>query len=156
MSTNTWIALGILGLAVGALVYGVVKSGTKEERRRAKAIAEASGPSHVPLKPEEQELADAWHEDVQEYRTGELPKYVDAPRRPTVREVARKYRHKPSHSAKRLPKSKSAPKTALDGPLPRELAMPVMLPGPIPTTDIADFTGEWQAATFNGRKVGAR
>lgn len=134
------IALGILAL-LGVGVYVLrAKSSSREERRRAKAIADANG-RHEPLTDEEREHADAIHEIVQEARTGDLPKYVDAPRRPTVREVARKYRRPAKHSAKRLPKTRSS--NPLTGPLPPQMEQTVMLPGPPPAWHLESFTDRW-------------
>jgi hypothetical protein len=138
---NALIAFGILVLlgVVAALVLR--KGGSKEERRRAKAIADANGRRHDRLPEDEQQLADAWHEDVQEARTGDLPKYVE-PRRPTVRDIARKYRRPAKHSAKRLPKTRSS--NPLTGPLPAELERPVMVPANQPKlVDIGGFTESW-------------
>jgi len=134
------IALGILVILGVGVTFVVRKNSSREERRRAKAISDANG-RHEPLSEEEREHADAIHEIVQEARTGDLPKYRDE-RRPTVREVARKYRRPAKHSAKRPPKSKVV-KTALDGPIRGELAPAVMLPGPTPAWDLESFTGSW-------------
>lgn len=75
MSASGWIATVIGGMAVAYLVHRVCKNGTKEERRRAKAITDATARRHEVLAPEEQKLADAWHEDIQDARarTDEYP-----------------------------------------------------------------------------------
>ncbi len=134
------IAFGILLLLGVGVTVVVRKSGSKEERRRAKAIADANGRRHDPLSDEEREHADAIHEIVQEARTGDLPKYVE-PRRPTVRDIARKYRRPAKHSAKRLPKTRSS--NPLTGPLPQQLEPTVMLPGPPPAWHLESFTDRW-------------
>lgn len=142
---ETLIAFAILvGLGLGVWLLNRRLAG-REERRRAKSAAAASAAAHFRLKPAEQEHADAIHEIVQEARTGDLPKIVDRPKLPTVRETVRRYRRKPSHSAKRLPKTR--PADPLTGRLPRELEAPVMLPGPPPSFVLESFTQDvWKAA----------
>lgn len=158
MLLDTLIAIAVVFIGAGVVALLVHKSRTKEERHRAKAIADANGRRHDPLTEEEQRHADAIHEIVQEARTGELPKYRD-PTRPTFRDTVRRYRRSGKHSAKRPAPPGSKPvksvKTALTGPLPAELAPAVMLPGVIPHIDIDTFTGEWAAGSRYVRKVGA-
>lgn len=131
------------------LAQRIFKGGiSKEERGRQRSIAAASAPLHgLPVAPEDRELVEAHHEIVVEYRTGELPKIVDTPRRPTVREVARKYRRPARHSAKRLPKKQV--RDALNGPLPDELSPAVMLPGPPPALQLDSFTTGWTKAELD-------
>src|SRR5258705_547370 len=92
------IALAILAVAGAYLVHRVRKGGTKEERRRTRAIADATARRHGPLKnPEEQKLADEWQADTEEKRarTGEQPLVRAAPpvrkrhvyRGPTARQL---------------------------------------------------------------------
>jgi hypothetical protein len=142
--------------AVVRLAQRLFKGGiSKEERGRQRSIAAATAPLHgVPLSPEDAELVAAHHEIVVEYRTGEIPKIVDPPRRPTVREVARKYRRRPKHSVKRHALPKSRPRDPLSDPLQGELEQTVMLPGPPPAWHLESFTTDiWQAAQF--RRSGA-
>jgi hypothetical protein len=121
------------------------KSGTKEERRRAKATRDATVRRHAPMTEEEQELADAWHEDVQQARTGDLPKYRDPSATRAVRDAVRRYQRKGKHSTHRVPKGKPAA-SPLDGPLPAQLEQTVMLPGPAPAWHLESFSTSWTKA----------
>lgn len=152
------IGSAALALALGTLVFLIRKSGTKEERRRAKAI-EDSRVRRTPVKANEQPLVDAWKQDVEEVRkenaTGEIPKYRDDPKRPTVREVARKYRRSGKHAthAGRVRRPKAP--DPLSGPLPRELEQTVMLPPAPPAWHLESFTTEiWKKP--RERSAGAR
>jgi hypothetical protein len=144
---NTLIALGILlGLAVGAIL--VYRARTKQERRRRKAIADATG-RHEPLNADEQKLADAWREDVEKVRTGELPRITDEPRRPRVQEIARRYRRPAKHSARKVPRTKTRTDDALSGPLPAQLERPVMVPARPPSWQLESFTTGWTKREIN-------
>jgi hypothetical protein len=146
------LGLAVL-LGVGVLAW-TRRGGGKNERRRAKAIADATSRRHEPLNADEQEHAEEIHAIVEEYRTGELPKVVE-PRRPSVREVARKYRRPGKHAATKLPKSKrfdplTSPMTVTE--------KAVMLPAtpPVPW-ELESFTSEWAAGSRAVRELkGAR
>jgi hypothetical protein len=140
------ITLGILTL-LGVGVIVVYRARTKQERRRKKAIADATG-RHAPLlNAEEQKLADEWRADVEKVRTGELPRITDEPKRPKVLEVARRYRRPAKHSARRVPRTRARTDDALTGPLPAQLERPVMVPSTPPAWRLESFTTDvWKAA----------
>lgn len=151
------IALGVAILLGVGITSWVRRGGGKTERRRAKAIVAATARRHAPLSDEEQEHAEEIHAIVEEYRTGELPKVVE-PRRPSVRDVARKYRRPAKHAARKVPKSKRF--DPLTSPMPvTEKA--VMLPARAPQPwDLGGFTDQWTTADVERMvaqaKAGAR
>lgn len=140
------IGLGVcvlLGISVTLLVR---RGGGKVERRRTKAIAEATGRRHDPLPLHEQEHAEEIHALVEEYRTGDLPRVrVRADKPLTVRDVARKYARRSKHSARRVPRSKRF--DPLTSPLPvteKAVMLPAVQP---PPWQLDSFTGEWAAGS---------
>lgn len=136
------IASAILGLlSLGAFL--VFKSRTKEERRRARAIAEATGPLHVLLTAEEQELADGHHALVEEQR-----RYRDRRTRSPLQEAVRRYRRPAKHGVRKVPTTK--PRDALSAPLRGELERAVMVPGAEPKLDLGGFTESWTRSEIAG------
>jgi|SRR6185369_2437462 len=152
------ITLGVVLLGVAAFAW-TRRGGGKTERRRAKSEADANTRKHEPLTADEQEHAEEIHAIVQEYRTGELAKVVE-PRKPTVRDIARKYRRPAKHSAAKLPKTpKSKRFDPLTSPMP-VTEKPVMLPAQQPQIDIDSFTQGWSRGDVDRMvakaKAGAR
>jgi hypothetical protein len=126
------IALGIATLLGCGITVLVRRGGGKTERRRTKAIAEATGRRHDPLPQHEQEHAEEIHALVEEYRTGDLPRVrIRADKPLTVRDVARKYARRSKHSARRVPRSKRF--DPLTSPLPvteKAVMLPARQPQP--------------------------
>jgi hypothetical protein len=140
--SNVLIASAILGLlSLGAFL--VLKSRTKEERRRKQSIAEAAGPHHVPLTEDEQTHADEIHAIVEEQR-----RYRDRRTRSPLQEAVRRYRRQPKHGVRRVPQTK--PRDALSAPLRGPLEQTVMLPGPAPKWELESFTQGWTAEEIAG------
>ena len=148
------IALG-LAILLGVVITSVVRrGGGPAERRRAKSETEAKTRRHDVLKPHEQEHAAEIHAMVVEARTGDIPRYVE-PRKPSVRDIARKYARKPKHGARKVPKSKRF--DPLTSPMP-VTEQAVMLPAtpPVPW-ELESFTSEWAAGSRAVRPMnGAR
>jgi len=154
---DSLITLGVVLLGVAAYAW-TRRGGGKTERQRAKSEAAANTRRHEPLTADEQEHAEEIHAIVQEYRTGELARVVE-PRKPTVRDIARRYSRKPKHGVRKVPRSKRF--DPLTDPMP-VTEKPVMLPGPVPKpTNLGEFTeARWRVGDVDRwvaeQKAGAR
>lgn len=158
MWADLLIGCGIAALLGVAVVVYRLRGGGPAERRRARAVIEATTRRHAPMKPAEAEHAAEIHALVEEYRTGELPKIVE-PRKPTVRDLARKYRRPAKHGARKVPRSRRF--DPLTGPVTGPMEKAVMLPGRQPQLlDLGGFTEEWRAGDVDRMvakaKAGAR
>jgi hypothetical protein len=133
----------LLGVGVTVLVQ---RGGGKAERRRTRAIADASGARHEPLAEGEQEHAEEMRALAEEHRTGEQRIVRKQQHLTSVTAIARRYARKPKHAKAKLPKSKRF--DPLTSPLSGPLEKPVMLPDRQPQPwDLESFTGEWNAGS---------
>jgi hypothetical protein len=126
---DTFYALLTLAGALLGIWLWIRKSGTKEERRRAKAIADATARRHEQLSEDEQVQAEEMHALADEHRTGEQRIVRKQQHLSSIAAVARRYRRPAKHSARKLPKPpKSKRFDPLTSPLRGQLEKPVMLP----------------------------
>lgn len=158
MPDTFYALLTLFGALLGIWLW-IRKSGTKEERRRAKAIAAATARRHEQLSDDEQVQAEEMHALAGEHRTGEQRIVRKQQHLTSIAAVARRYRRPAKHSARKLPKpGKSKQFDPLTSPLRGQLEKTVMVPAQQPAPWFpADFTGEWEAGSRVVRELnGAR
>lgn len=131
------------------------------ERGRLRSIAAAGAPLHGEALPAaDQELADAHHEIVTEWRTTELPVLAPVRRRTVTRRPARWQQV----AARRRLAAQHRAADPLTGPLTGPLAAPVVLSSmrssEPPAWHLESFTESWTTAEFAAlaerAKAGAR